>query len=113
MTAGNMAAEQSAIVNKNDLVVDLRSDTVTKPTREMFAFAARAEVDDDVLGHDPSCLELENHVASLFGKEAGLFVPSGTMSNLCALMTHCPERGSEFIVGDKVGAPKQQLPSLR
>lgn len=81
--------------------IDLRSDTVTKPTPEMLAAAAAAEVDDDVQGFDPTTRALEEHVAALFGKEAALFVSTGTQANLCALMAHCPERGSEFIVGDK------------
>ena len=82
-------------------LVDLRSDTVTKPTPEMLAAAAEAEVDDDVQAFDPTTRALEEHVAALFGKEAALFVSTGTQGNLCALMAHCPERGCEFIVGDK------------
>ena len=67
--------------NQADVVcfVDMRSDTVTKPTKEMRQAAMNAEVDDDVIGVDPSCAALENYVANLYGKEAGLFVPSGTM----------------------------------
>lgn len=83
------------------LLVDMRSDTVTKPTLEMIQACADAEVDDDVQGRDPTTQKLEEYVSALFGKEDAIFVPSGTMANLIALMTHCPERGSEFIVGDK------------
>lgn len=80
--------------------VDLRSDTVTKPTESMRAAMAIAEVDDDVLGHDPIGLELEEEMAKIMGKEAGLFVPSGTMGNLISVLVHCDIRGSEVIVGD-------------
>lgn len=59
-----------------------------------------AEVGDDVMGEDPTITRLEETVAKLLGKEAGLFVPSGTMSNLIAIMVHCKERGSEVILGE-------------
>mmetsp|Transcript_20589 Transcript_20589/g.57127 ORF Transcript_20589/g.57127 Transcript_20589/m.57127 type:complete len:367 (-) Transcript_20589:1066-2166(-) len=81
--------------------VDLRSDTVTKPTVQMRVAMAFAEVDDDVLGDDPTVLLLEEKTAQLFEKEASVFVPSGTMANLIAIMVHCDVRGSELIVGDK------------
>ncbi|XVF42293.1 hypothetical protein PTKIN_Ptkin01aG0349600 [Pterospermum kingtungense] len=80
--------------------VDLRSDTVTKPTEAMRAAMATAEVDDDVLGADPTAVRLESEVAKIMGKEAGLFVPSGTMSNLISVLVHCDTRGSEVILGD-------------
>ncbi|KAJ1413846.1 Threonine aldolase [Sesbania bispinosa] len=80
-------------------VVDLRSDTVTKPTEAMRAAIANADVDDDVLGHDPSCLRLETEMAKIMGKEAALFVPSGTMGNLISVLVHCDIRGSEVILG--------------
>jgi threonine aldolase len=79
-------------------VVDLRSDTVTRPTPAMREAMARAEVGDDVFGDDPTVNALQARVATLLGKEAGLFVTSGTQSNLCALLAHC-ERGDEVIVG--------------
>lgn len=78
----------------------MRSDTVTLPTPAMRSAMAGATVDDDVLGHDPTVRLLEEKVADLCGKECGLFVPSGTMSNLIAMMSHCWERGSEYVVGD-------------
>ncbi len=78
--------------------VDLRSDTVTRPTPAMRAAMAAAEVGDDVFGDDPSVNALQERIAAMLGKEAALFVPSGTMSNLCALMSHC-QRGDEAIVG--------------
>ncbi|XP_038877081.1 probable low-specificity L-threonine aldolase 1 isoform X2 [Benincasa hispida] len=80
--------------------VDLRSDTVTKPTETMRAAMAIAEVDDDVLGNDPIALELEEEMAKMMGKEGGLFVPSGTMGNLISVIVHCDIRGSEVILGD-------------
>lgn len=80
--------------------VDLRSDTVTKPTDAMRAAMASAEVDDDVLGYDPTAARLESEMAKILGKEAALFVPSGTMANLICVMTHCQIRGSEVILGD-------------
>ncbi|KAH8347053.1 hypothetical protein KR059_004559 [Drosophila kikkawai] len=81
-------------------VVDLRSDTVSQPTAQMRARMASAEVGDDVYGEDPTVNELEARTAAIFGKEAGLFVPSGTMGNLLAIMVHCHRRGTEALVGD-------------
>ncbi|MBA0603139.1 hypothetical protein Gorai_003295, partial [Gossypium raimondii] len=80
--------------------VDLRSDTVTKPTEAMRAAMATAEVDDDVLGADPTAARLESEAAKIMGKEAGLFVASGTMGNLISVLVHCDIRGSEVILGD-------------
>jgi threonine aldolase len=80
--------------------IDLRSDTVTQPTPAMREAMARAVVGDDVYGEDPTINRLQEMAADLLGKEAGLFVPSGTMGNLAALLTHCG-RGDELIVGDK------------
>jgi threonine aldolase len=79
-------------------LIDLRSDTVTRPTPAMREAMARAELGDDVFGDDPTVNALQSRIAALLGKEAALFVPSGTMSNLCALMAHC-QRGDEYIVG--------------
>ncbi|XP_001357814.3 probable low-specificity L-threonine aldolase 2 [Drosophila pseudoobscura] len=81
-------------------IVDLRSDTVSQPTAEMRARMATAVVGDDVYGEDPTINELEAKTAAIFGKEAGLFVPSGTMGNLLAIMVHCHKRGAEALVGD-------------
>lgn len=77
---------------------DFRSDTVTKPSAGMRAAMAAAEVGDDVFGDDPTVNLLEQRMAGMLGKDAALFVPSGTMSNLLALMSHCG-RGDEFIAG--------------
>ena len=79
-------------------VVDLRSDTVTKPTPAMRDAIARAPVGDDVFGDDPTVNALQDRMAAMLGKEAALFVASGTMSNLCALLAHC-QRGDEALVG--------------
>ncbi len=79
--------------------IDLRSDTVTWPTDEMRAAMANAPVGDDVYGDDPTIRELESYAASIAGKEAALFVPSGTFGNQLALFTHCP-RGSEVILDE-------------
>ncbi len=81
-------------------VIDLRSDTVTWPTPEMRAAMAAAPVGDDVYGDDPTVRELEAYAASISGKEAALFVPSGTFGNQLALFTHCP-RGSEVILDEQ------------
>ena len=77
-------------------MIDLRSDTVTKPTNEMKSFMMDAKLGDDVFEDDPSVRHLEDMAASMFGKEAGLFCPSGTMTNQIALMTHL-KPGDEVI----------------
>ncbi|MBL4867705.1 MAG: low-specificity L-threonine aldolase [Pseudomonadales bacterium] len=81
-------------------VIDLRSDTVTKPSSAMRTTMANAEVGDDVYGEDPTINRLESLAAEMLGKEASLFAPSGTQTNLLALLTHC-ERGDEYIVGQQ------------
>lgn len=80
--------------------VDLRSDTVTQPTPEMREAMARASVGDDVYGDDPTVNQLQELAAAKLGKEAGLFVPSGTMGNLAAILAHC-QRGDEVIMGKR------------
>jgi len=79
-------------------VIDLRSDTVTRPTAAMRAAMLAAEVGDDVYGEDPTVNALQQRLADELGFDAGLFVPSGTQSNLLALLAHC-ERGDEYLVG--------------
>ena len=79
-------------------IIDLRSDTVTKPSAGMRAAMAAADVGDDVYREDPTVNALEERLAAMLGFEAGLFVSSGTQSNLIGLMTHC-QRGDEYIVG--------------
>jgi threonine aldolase len=81
-------------------LIDLRSDTVTMPTPAMRAAMAGAELGDDVYGEDPTVNQLEALAAARLGKEAALFVTSGTMGNAIALMTHC-RRGEDVIVGDR------------
>jgi threonine aldolase len=78
--------------------IDLRSDTVTKPTPEMREAMAKAEVGDDVYGDDPTVNRLQEMAAEMTGHEAGLFVASGTMGNLSAVLAHC-QRGDEVILG--------------
>ncbi len=80
-------------------MIDLRSDTVTKPTKAMREAMYNAMVGDDVYGDDPTVNELEAYAAKLVGKEAALYVPSGTFGNQLALLTHC-QRGDEVLLGD-------------
>ena len=87
------------------IVHDFRSDTVTRPDAAMRAAMAEAPVGDDVYGEDETVAALEAKVAEMTGKAAGMFVPSGTQSNLLALMSHC-ERGEEYIAGQDAHAYK-------
>ena len=80
--------------------IDLRSDTVTQPTPAMREAMAKARVGDDVYGEDPTVNRLQEMTAEMMGKEAGLFVASGTMGNLVGILAHC-QRGDEAIVGNK------------
>lgn len=82
----------------NAIRYDFRSDTVTRPSAGMRAAMADAEVGDDVFGDDPTVNRLEQRMAAMLGKDAAIFVPSGTQSNLLALMSHCG-RGDEYIAG--------------
>ena len=84
----------------NDTKIDLRSDTVTEPTEAMREAMYRAEVGDDVLMEDPTTNRLEGLAAEILGKEAALFVPSGTFGNQAALFSHCP-RGAEVILAEQ------------
>ena len=86
--------------DRPDRIIDLRSDTVTRPSAGMRAAIAAAEVGDDLLGDDPTVKRLEQASAERIGKEAALFVPSGTMANLVSLLTHCG-RGDEVIAGSE------------
>ena len=79
-------------------MIDLRSDTVTQPTAAMREALLAAPLGDDVFGGDPSVNALQEKIAGLLGFEAALFVPTGTQSNLCAILSHC-QRGDEYIVG--------------
>src|ERR1700744_5409438 len=88
-------------------MIDLRSDTVTRPSQSMLAAMSAAEVGDDVWGDDPTVIRLQAALAERTGKEAGLFFPSGTQSNLAALMAHCA-RGDEYIVGQNAHTYKYE-----
>src|SRR5437660_3057193 len=85
---------------EQNMIIDLRSDTVTLPSPEMRAAMYRAEVGDDVYGEDPTINRLQELAAERTGKEAALFVPSGTMGNAVAVLTHAG-RGQAVIVGDQ------------
>ena len=76
----------------------MRSDTVTRPDQMMLAAMTKASVGDDVYADDPTVNEFQEYAADLLGHEVALFMPTGTQSNLCALLTHC-QRGDEYIVG--------------
>ncbi|KAK9087433.1 hypothetical protein Syun_029827 [Stephania yunnanensis] len=100
-----MAIEKDLTIAKQNMkmvtrTVDLRSDTVTKPSEAMRAAMVNADVDDDVLGADPTAVRFEEEMARTMGKEAALFVPSGTMGNLISVLVHCDVRGSEVILGE-------------
>ena len=88
-------------------MIDLRSDTVTRPSQSMLAAMSAADVGDDVWGDDPTVIRLQSTLAERTGKEAGLFFPSGTQSNLAALMAHCA-RGDEYIVGQSAHTYKYE-----
>lgn len=87
-----------AVVGIMAKIIDVRSDTVTRPSVAMRQAMMEAPVGDDVYGDDPSVNELQEFAADLLGHEAALFMPTGTQSNLVALLTHC-QRGDEYIVG--------------
>ena len=89
-----------SIAFSNPSRVDLRSDTVTQPTSGMRAAMMQAPLGDDVFGTDPSVNALQEKIAGMLGFEAALFVPTGTQSNLCAILSHCG-RGDEYIVGQQ------------
>jgi threonine aldolase len=86
--------------SSNSCLCDLRSDTMTAPDVAMRAAMEVAEVGDDVYGEDPTVAKLEHYLADLLGKEAAVFFPTGTQSNLAAVMAHCG-RGDEIIIGDR------------
>ncbi len=97
---GSARAGGSTVGAKSRGVIDLRSDTVTKPTQAMLEAMVSAPLGDDVYGEDPTVNELERLGAERLGKEAALFVPSGTMGNLISVLVHAP-RGTEVILGDQ------------
>ena len=85
-------------VYSEDKSIDFRSDTVTLPTAGMFEAIPKAKLGDDVYDEDIEVIELQQYVAELLGKEASLFFPSGTQSNLTAILSHC-QRGDEALIG--------------
>jgi threonine aldolase len=89
------------------IIADYRSDTVTRPSPQMRQIMAAAEVGDDVFADDPGVNHLEAYLAERAGKEAALFCPSGTQSNLVALLSHC-QRGDEYIVGQEAHTYKYE-----
>ncbi|MEO7002894.1 MAG: low-specificity L-threonine aldolase [Ktedonobacterales bacterium] len=93
---GRLASGAGAVERR----IDLRSDTVTQPSPAMREAMYRAELGDDVYGEDPTVNRLEELAAEMVGKEAALYVPSGTMGNAIAILTHC-RRGDEIIMGDR------------
>ncbi len=95
-----MAARQRNTEETDMEPIDLRSDTITRPTPAMREAMAKAPVGDDVYGEDPTVNRLQEMAAEKMGKEAGLFVASGTMGNLAAILSHC-QRGDEVMVGNK------------
>ena len=100
LTGDDKTSGYNKTLASGPITADFRSDTVTQPTPAMRAAMAAAAVGDDVYGDDPTVNALESRVAAMLGKEAGLFVASGTQSNLVAVLTHC-QRGHEVLVGDK------------
>ena len=94
-------------MNNNMIIIDLRSDTVTQPSEAMRRAMAAAEVGDDVYCEDPSVNRLQEMAAELTGQETALFLPSGTQSNLVALLSHC-QRGEEYIVGQQAHTYKYE-----
>ncbi|ALO45513.1 threonine aldolase [Pseudohongiella spirulinae] len=102
-----MIPENQLMTMPNDQYIDFRSDTVTRPTPAMRQAMMQADVGDDVWGEDPTVIELEQVLAARAGMQAGLFMPSGTQSNLVALLTHCA-RGDEYIVGQQAHTYKYE-----
>src|SRR5438874_9204612 len=92
-------------------VVDLRSATVTRPSPGMRRAMLEAELGDDVFGDDPTVNRLQAHAAEIFGFEAALLFPSGTQSNLAALMAHC-QRGDEVILGSEAHSYRYEAGGL-
>ncbi|XP_006814697.1 uncharacterized protein LOC102802143 [Saccoglossus kowalevskii] len=97
----NYYTHQKVSDDENKVVVDLRTDTLTEPDSEMRNAMVNAKIGDDVLDEDPTVKELERTAAAMLGKEAGLYVLSGTMGNLLSVMCHCNHRGEEMLLGDQ------------
>lgn len=95
------------------LPIDLRSDTVTLPTKEMRKAMYAADVGDDGYGDDPTVLHLEKMVAQQFGKEAALYVPSGTLGNILAIQTYREQRGKHIILGSTSHLNQREIPRMQ
>jgi threonine aldolase len=100
MSTAYNSMQTNTQVSREEAIVDLRSDTITRPSAGMYDAMHSAPLGDDVYGDDETVNSLEAKAAAMLGKEASLFVSSGTQSNLIALLTHC-QRGEEIIVGDQ------------
>ena len=88
-------------MNKSLHVIDMRSDTVTRPSQRMKDVMMTCALGDDVFGDDPTVAYMQNTMAQFFGKEAALYMPSGTQSNLVAMMVNCKNKGDSAIIGSK------------
>jgi threonine aldolase len=93
------SSNAAAVADSSTRIVDLRSDTVTMPSQAMLQSVMTAKLGDDVFGEDPTVLELEETMADMFGKKKALFVPTGTMANLCAILAHCHTRAAQIMIG--------------
>ena len=98
-TRSRLLCSSTTTPQRPDHPVDLRSDTVTQPSRAMLQTALTAPTGDDVYGEDPTVRQLEDMVAALLGKDHAIYVPTGTMANLIALSAHCDRRATELIMG--------------
>ncbi len=94
----NQYAKTANLISDSSSFIDLRSDTVTLPSEGMFQAMRKARLGDDVYGEDFETNQLQEHAAELLGKEAALFFPTGTQSNLSAILSHC-QRGDEVLIG--------------
>ena len=95
----NMSRKSSKMTKRNYVYTDMRSDTLTKPSKEMLSTALTTPLGDDVFGEDPTVNKLQEMTADMFGKDDALWLPTGTMANLAAVMSHCNGRAGELICG--------------
>ena len=95
----NLSSSATTSSPQRNHIIDLRSDTVTMPSKGMLQAAMSAKLGDDVYQEDPTVRELEEYTADLFGKEKGLYLPTCSMANLVSILAHCHTRGSEILIG--------------
>jgi threonine aldolase len=88
-------------INPSNRVIDMRSDTVTRPCHKMKAVMQTCALGDDVFCDDPTVIYMQEQIAKYFGKEAALYMPSGTQSNLVAMMVSCKQKGDSAMIGSK------------